>query len=226
MKQNYVIFILIFLILILIFLNPTFFWNFKKYLITNDSKFGFLNQEESLILKTKLNELNLLSQFLPKVNSVIPAFVYSKYPFNLKNEILINARGKNDFLNKAVVLLNNQNNQNSENFILIGKIKEVYENFSLVQTIFDSNFKLAVKVGESFSNALLVGGPNPKLTLISRDAKVKAGDVIISADSNWPYGLVIGNVSKIKEIENSLFNEAEIILPYDLNQINAVAIIK
>lgn len=224
MKQNYFIFILIVLVLILIFINPSIFWNFKKYLITsNNANNNIVLNQENLILKSKINELNILEQFLPKINSIKPVFVYSKYPFNLKNEVLINLGKDKINIGQAAVLINNST---STNFILIGKVLESYDNFSVVQTIFDSNFKLPVKIGPSFSNALLIGGPSPKLTLINRDSKIQEGDIIISADSNFPYGLILGSVGKIKEIENTLFSEAEILIPYDLNQINVLGIIK
>jgi cell shape-determining protein MreC len=225
MKQNYAIIILIILVLSLIFINPAVFWNFKRYLITfnNNLNSAQIINQENLILKSKLNEFSVLENFLPKIRFIEPAFIYSKYPFNLKNEVLINLGKDKTKINQAAVLINNST---STNFILIGKILESYDNFSIVQTIFDSNFKLPVKIGSSFSNALLIGGPNPKLTLISRDSKIQEGDVVISADSNLPYGLILGSVGKIKEIENTLFSEAEILVPYDLNQINVLGIVK
>lgn len=225
--HNYIILILIFLVLILIYINPLTIWNFKRYLISFSNN-QFTNcqnlEQENLILKNKINQFNILNQFLSnKIKNVWPVFVYSKYPFNLKNELLINlSNNKNFSVDDVVVLLNNSN---ENNFILIGKIKEIYDNFAVVQTIFDPNFKLSVKIGKNLENGLFVGGPNPKITLITRDAKINKNDVIISADHNLPYGLIIGSIDKINEVPNTLFNEAEINFSYDLNLINIVGII-
>ncbi|MCX7589858.1 MAG: hypothetical protein N2Z85_02890, partial [Patescibacteria group bacterium] len=197
MKQNYIIIILIFLILFLIYINPIFLWNFKKYIIRspiNDFDFNGLKQE-NLILKTKLTELKLLEQFLPQIDKIIPAFVYSKYPFNLKNELLVKLPNDNFNIGQGVVLINNLD---LKNFILIGKIKEIHNQFAVVQTIFDPNFKLSVKSGNSLINGLLVGGLNPKITLIPRNANIEQGDIIINAQPELPYGLIIGSIFNIK----------------------------
>ncbi|MCX7589315.1 MAG: hypothetical protein N2Z85_00005, partial [Patescibacteria group bacterium] len=73
---------------------------------------------------------------------------------------------------------------------------------------------------------LLVGGLNPKITLIPRNANIEQGDIIINAQPELPYGLIIGSIFNIKKVSNSLFNDADIIFPYDINLINIVGIIK
>lgn len=228
MKQNYIIIILIFLIFILIYINPLVLWNIKKYLFISSVNNLTINnlqilQQENIILKNKLNQLHLLNEFLPATNLVQTAFVYSKYPFNLKNELLIKLPKENIAVGQGVVLLNDLK---EKNFILIGKIKEIDNNFAVVQTIFDPDFKLSVKIGEKFLNGLFVGGQNPKIILIPRDAQINQNDIIINADSNLSYGLIIGLIGKIEEQPNTLFKEAEVIFPYDFNQINVVGIVK
>jgi cell shape-determining protein MreC len=231
MTQKYVFYFLIFLITVLVFINPSFIFQLKKKLINfnenNNNELSNL-EKENLILKSQLAKLSNLNNFLNKApeSKIKPAFVYSHYPFNLKNEILIDLGGEGDFLlNKAVVLTPKTQQTENQNFIFIGKIEKTYKNFSSVQTVFDPNFKLAVKIGQSQSDALFVGGPQPKLTLISNDSEVNTGDIIYSAQPNFPYGLIVGEVKEIKLLPDSVFKEALISFPYDLNKINLVGVL-
>ncbi len=227
--QKSVLYFLIFLIVILIFWNPAFFIEFKKKLfnpaINEENKLLDL-QKENLILKEKLAELSGLDKFL-KLNNLTyklkPAFIYSRYPFNLKNEILINLGEKDNVSVGKIVVLPQKD---SSNFILVGKIQKVYKNFSLAQTVFDPNFKLAVKIGEKKYDGFFVGGPNPKINLIPADAQINIGDVVYSADSNLPYGIIVAEIFEIKNVQNSLFKEAVISIPYDLNKINLVGVLE
>lgn len=223
MKSNYVIYGLIILILFLLFFNPNWIWLFKKYL-----NYGYNDQnlleKENLILKSKLVELQSLEKFkndAQNEKNIKPAFVFSRYPFNFKSEILINLGQSSGIkINDAVVLPDND-----YKFLLLGRIKEIFDNFSIVQTIFDPDFKIAVKIGLK-TNALLEGGIEPKINLIPKEAEVLEGDLIYSVDSSLPYGLIIGQLGKIKNLNNNLFNAAQIIVPYKLNQLNIVGIIK
>lgn len=221
MSSNYIIYILIILILILLFLNPLWIWNFKKYLISTPTELNFIEQE-NLILKSKLIENQNLS-LIQNYKNIKPAFVYSRYPFNLKSEILINLGKKDNIKPNDVVVLPNFEKENK--FFIIGKVFEVFENFSVVKTIFDVNIKLAVKIGLN-TNALFEGGPAPRLNLIPREAKVVEGDIVYSVDPDLPYGLIIGRLGEIRSQENNLFNSAEVIIPYDLNQLSVVGIVK
>jgi cell shape-determining protein MreC len=207
MRKNWIFYFLIFLIVVLIFLSPKQVFEIKKKLIglnqNNEDKLLEL-KKENLILKAELAKLSNLNNFLAQTSKrkIKPAFVYSYYPFNLKNEILINLGEKDELtLEEAVVLPPQTQDQTQDlNFVLLGKIKKIYKNFSLVQTIFDPDFKLAVKIGQSQSDALLVGGPKPKLNLISKDAGINIGDIIYSAQSNLPYGLVVGEIKEINAL--------------------------
>jgi cell shape-determining protein MreC len=216
------IYVLIFLILILIILNPDFILKLKYFLIKKPPQNIEETEKENLILKSQIAELEALKPFLPQVKSsnLKLGFVYFRYPFNFKNEILINLGEKDIKIGDAVVLPYFEKN----NFILVGKVKKVFENYAVIQTLFDPDFKLSVKISTS-SEALFTGGPSPKLTLIPRQNKVNYDDIVYAADSSLPYGLIIGKVGEIKNISNTLFNEATLILPYDLSSIGAVGVL-
>lgn len=221
MKRDYVIFIL--LILILLLSDKV--WYFKKYLISNSAELSELLKlkQENLILKSQIVELENFKIFKPYLNLIKPAFVFSRYPFNLKSEILINLGSRDEVTtNTPVVLL--PISENDSNFIFIGKVINVLDKFSTVQTIFDPNLKLAVKISTS-TNALFIGGPKPIISLIPKSFNILKEEIVYVADINLPYGLIIGKINQVQP-QNDLFNQADIILPYDLNQINSVALIK
>ncbi|MDW8280018.1 MAG: rod shape-determining protein MreC [bacterium] len=221
MKKDYVIFILIILILLL----PNKIWDFKRYLISNRNNLSDLHKlkQENLILKSQIKEIEILKVIEPHLNLISPAFVFSRYPFNLKSELLINLGSKDNIkINNAVVIP--PLSKTDSNFIFIGRIKNVFDNFSTVQTIFDPNFKATVKIGKS-TNALLIGGPKPIVSLIPKNSEISGGEIIYLVDANFPYGLILAEITKIKS-QNEIFSEAEIIPPYDLNKIDVVGLIK
>lgn len=221
MKRDYAIFIL--LILILLLSDKV--WYFKKYLISNPTELSELLElrQENLILKSQIVELENFKIFKPYLNLIKPAFVFSRYPFNLKSEVLINLGSKDGVTtNTPVVLL--PISENDSNFIFIGKVINVLDKFSTVQTIFDPNLKLAVKINTS-TNALFIGGPKPVISLIPKNFNILKEEIVYVADINFPYGLIIGKINQIRP-QNDLFNEADVIFSYDLNQINSVALIK
>ena len=217
------VYFFIFLILTAVFLNSKIGWEAKRYFLKDFSKDDFSLEKENLILKAQISQFEILKPFLNKNLDYKVGFIYSRYPFNFKNEILVNLGEKDGIQPDSAVVI--PSSLTSQSFILVGKIKDVYENFSTIQTLFDSNFKLTVQIANS-EEALLVGGPLPKITLIPIKNEINTGDVVFSKDSTLPYGLIIGGIKKIQNVSNSLFLEAKIELPYDLSQINAVAILK
>ena len=102
----------------------------------------------------------------------------------------------------------------------------MFDNYSIVQTIFDGDFKIPVKIGNSLYDGLLIGGISPKIGSISKKALINNGDVIIIADSAFPYGLPIGTIRDVKISSDNLFQEATIDFAYDMQNINSVLVQK
>jgi len=167
-------------------------------------------------LKSQLALLVDRGEYTDQAHDAIPAFVYSRYPFNLKSEFLISAGAKQGVRTGETVLFRG---------LLLGKIKEVQSDSSVVQTIFDSHFETAVRVGTGV-DALLKGGDEPHLTLIPKNADLKEGDTVYSAAPGILYGVPIGEVFKYIPKEGDPFGEASIGLGYALSEIRAVEIIK
>lgn len=208
------------LLLFLIFFEPSYGWRLRKWLSPQNGIQTDPNSldAENVILKAQLAELETIQSELPlATQGYLRAMVYSRYPMNFKNEILVNV-GTNDgvTVGKAVLFGN----------IFIGKVTNVFSDSAVVQTVFDGDFKMPVRVGALDYDALLMGGADPKVGSISKKASLTNGDVIVTADPNFPYGLPVGVVRDVSISEDNLFEEATMSFAYDINNIQTVLIEK
>ena len=146
----------------------------------------------------------------------LAVYVYSRYPFNFKNEIVVAAGLDKGVRNGAPVVFGDT---------LLGTVIEVFPESARVRTIFDSEYKIAVRIATSGIDALLVGGNQPRLTLISEDAQVNPGDPAYSAGTAAPYGLVLGKIENLYSSKDNLFREANLRVPYNLPDVHIVKIL-
>ncbi|MEK7508047.1 MAG: rod shape-determining protein MreC, partial [Patescibacteria group bacterium] len=161
---------------------------------------AFALRAENEKLRADIAELqNIKSQISQKPSGGIGAIVYSRYPLNFKSELLVNA-GAREKISK--------NNAVTFGGMLIGKISEVFEETSLVQTIYDERFQLAVRIGKDGAQALLRGGSFPILDLISSTETIKTGDIVYSAGESFPYGLPIAEIKDIRVSDDKLFQDS------------------
>lgn len=160
---------------------------------------GFLDGFKGNSLEAKIAKLEqenealrveLFNQNLAKPDTFK---VYSIYPFNNIKEIAI-AGGEAAGQKPGGIVTYNKN-------ILVGKVRETEKNHSVVETIFDPNFKAEVRVGESQADALFTGGHILKLSLLAKNADIKVGDLVVTAAKGYPYGLGVG---RVREIINNL----------------------
>lgn len=143
--------------------------------------------------------------------------IYSTYPFNNRGLFVINAGFKEGLKTGLAVTF--------EKHILIGQIIEVYENYSVVRSIFDSGWELPVKIDTDKIDALLVGGREPQLTLIVKGEQLKAGQQIYTASRDFPYGLKIGEINDVFSDSGSAFEEATISFAYEVGTLTEVAVL-
>jgi hypothetical protein len=142
--------------------------------------------------------------------------VYSRYPFNLKNEVLI-AAGKNDGIKEGDAALFEGS--------IFGSVEKVFSDTALVETIFDSRFKISVRIGTQATDALLVGGSNPALTLIPATAPANENDQVYSAGEGWPYGTTLGALHDAQSSENSLYKNGSLRVFYNPASVSQVTIV-
>ena len=216
---------MIFFVVILlgfIFFEPAYGWKVRAWLVPQSGSSPSADSQtaatENEVLKAQLAKLQSIALQLPQSSpQYIPAIVYSRYPLNFKNEVLVNA-GTNQgvIVGKAAVFQG----------IMIGNVLKTFPNYSLVQTIFDSTFKMPVRIGAAGADALLIGGSYPKVTSIEKKASLKPGDIVFTAVAGAPYGLPVAVVASTSTSPDSLFQEATLNFVYDVNGIQALLIAK
>lgn len=145
------------------------------------------------------------------------AKIYSTYPFNHRNLLTINAGSKDGVRIGMPVAANGT--------LLLGQVSEVWENKSLVQTIFDKDFSLPVRSGSLEADALLVGGQTPKLSLIEKNSVVNENDPVYSAGRNFPYRMAIGKIGFVTAAADNSLREASLVLPYQISDLREVVIL-
>ncbi len=219
-KKNYwVPFALIVFVLLLIVFEPSYGWKFRNLFARpgvgeSDSNTALQNEA----LKAEVAMLQSISaQFPTKPAGYVRAMVYSRYPMNFKNEISIDA-GRNEgvIVGHAVTF----------GGVLIGRIEKVFDDTSLVETVFDSRFQAPVRIGTEGADALFNGGALPKATLIPLKSSVAKGDVVYSASPDFPYGLALGEINDTNIQQDQLFREAPVNFVYDINGIKTVLVAK
>lgn len=217
-KRNLALIALILLLIALVFFGQRVFLQAKQFLfsVVLDAEENN-NDGEIFALKAELAKLENIKNELPeKPWNYTRALVLSRYPMNFKNEILVNS-GSNDrvFAGQAVALFN----------VLVGKVDKVFDDASLVQTVFDSRFRLPVRIGRSGADGLLLGGALPTVTLIPREEKITKGDIVYSASPDFPYGMAVGEVEKIALSSDELFMEAVLRFSYNLSSVKSVFLV-
>jgi len=114
--------------------------------------------------------------------------------------------------------------------VLVGEVREVHKNTSNIRSINDSEFRAAVFVGEKRIEAIFKGNglEPPQLDLVPMNAEIVSGDRIITSglDKKFPRGLYLGEVKSIKKLEGKIFQEIEVDLPFQWNNLEQVLIIK
>jgi len=219
-REGWFLIVLIVILIALIFLAPSYGWKLRTWLSpqstgqADDPSLAAQNEA----LEAQIAQLESVVTELPtSTPDYVRAMVYSRYPLNFKNEILVNA-GTNEGVAQgdAVVFQG----------ILIGTVENVFADSALVQTVFDSGFRIPVRVGTGGYDALFTGGTSPLAASIQKSAPVAADDIVYAAAPRLPYGLPMAVVESTTTSPDNLFEEANLSFAYDINAIETVLIAK
>jgi len=204
--------------LIILLIGATYLTNFfisKQRSFDENSRLKIENENlKAQIEKSQI--LNLKSQI--SGNSYLTAKVFSTYPFNIKNQITVNA-GENQEVKKMMTAAVGEN-------ILLGQVINVFQNYSVIRTIFDPNFQLPVRIGSQQVDALFQGGNEPRVSLIEKSKAIKTGDIVYSASQEFPYGLKLGEILEIRETSAGVFKEATLKIPFNINELREANILR
>ena len=219
-RQSWFLGIVIVLLLVFIFFMPSVGMRMRGFLGPRTSAASDAQQlaAENVSLKARIAELAAIAGELPSSTfGTIPAVVYSNYPFNFKNEMTVNAGSLDGVVSGSAVLFKGN---------LVGIVTVSSAHRSTVQTIFDPNFKLPVRIGVHGYDALFVGGSYPMIESIAKTASIGTGDIVYSAGSGAPYAIPVGEIASVALAPSNLFEEASLSFTYDMGNVQTVEIIK
>lgn len=181
----------------------------------SDIKTSVINTKDKYYEKEYKNILNIIN--LKNINNF--SYQYSKIlyrdVYEFYNEITI-LKGSNDNIVKNSAVINESG--------LIGTIKKVNKNSSVVTLITSKDSNISIKVNNAYG--MLIYSKNRLLiTSINNYENIQIGNIVYTSGlGNLPEGIKIGEVEKV--ITSDLGIEKEIIVrPYvDFDNINYVAI--
>jgi cell shape-determining protein MreC len=224
-NNNWISGALIVILAALIFFAPSYGWTIRAWLSPSGAASGTASQAddqsfaaENDALKAQLDQLQVVASELPtSTSSEVRAMVYSRYPLNFKNELLVNAGSADGVAVGDGVVFQG---------MLVGQVKSVFAGSALIQTIFDNSLKMPVRIGSGGVDALLQGGSDPTVGSIASTAPVAPGDIVYSAAPGLPYGVPIAQVAATSTSADNLFQQATLEFPYDINNVETVLIMK
>ncbi len=215
---------LILALLMFVVFEPSYGWKLRQFFTPSNidaqgngssTDNGLVAENESL--KAQLAELQTVQAELPTASpaNYIRAMVYSRYPLNFKNELLVNAGASSGVKPGSAVLFEG---------LFIGRVLSVWDSYATVQTIFDNSFRMPVRIGSGGYDGLLTGGSYPFVASIAKNTPLNVNDIIVTAASGMPYAVPIGEVQSTSTSPDNLFEQAALAFPYDINGIETVLI--
>ncbi|XOB46525.1 MAG: rod shape-determining protein MreC [Candidatus Nealsonbacteria bacterium] len=170
-------------------------------------------RRDNEILLTALN-LNLQEEFKLIISQVIGKEIDGDY--------LIIDKGSEDGIAFGFPVITQQKS-------LVGKVIQVYESTSKIQllTSKDNSFDVEIFEKEIYGLAEGKGNFNLLLELIPREKEINLTDKIITTTlgGNFPEGLLVGEIKKVKKSDVASFQEAEIQPAFDIREIDYLFLI-
>lgn len=97
---------------------------------------------------------------------------------------------------------------------LVGRVLFVTDNYSIVQTLNNVDFKASSRLQRSRADGIFTwNGKNHELTNVVKTSDVKPGDVIITSEFSdaFPNNIKIGLVSKVSDASGKLFIKIDVV---------------
>lgn len=172
-------------------------------------------KEENKELKQALNINNL-------ENSLDLSFASIISKSFSEDEIFIN-KGSENGLSKGMPVLTGQK-------ALVGKLNQVYKNYSSVSLVSKKGFSFDVKIkGDKDVSAIAEGegGLNISLNLIPREENIQKESAVFTSSlgGNFPDSLLVGKIKEIVKKDAESFQKARIENAFNLEELNHLFII-
>lgn len=207
-------------------------WEFINFLQEVSKKNVLLEEkiQELMAQNTKLKELEKENDFLRSYLNlpVVPthlidlANVIGRDFQGLEKYILID-KGRLAGIEKDMPVIAFGN-------ILVGKVVEVFDNFSKVLLATSANSKIPALIQESRTEGLIEGKQENTLSLdlIPKDIKVEKDQTVITSGAGgiFPKGLLIGKISLVEFSEKEIFQKITVEPVIKIGELERVFVIK
>ena len=112
---------------------------------------------------------------------------------------------------------------------LIGKVAEVFQDFSRIKLISDKSFSFPGRIQDAEFDGIVKGTSNQGLVfdLIPQDAEIQIGQAIVTVnlDRVFPGGILVGEIQSIVKSDLEPFQKAKIRPAFDLKTLDFLFII-
>lgn len=170
-------------------------------------------KKENEVLREALN-IGLKKEFRLKLTRMVGIDVS-------QDSLLIN-KGEKDGISKGMPAITGQK-------VLLGRIGEVYRDFSEVVLISSKKSSFDAKISEKEIYGMAKGEGSFKLflDLIPKDKEVSEGDLVVTAALGgiYPEGILIGEIKKIKKSDVESLQTAEIKPGFNIKKLDYLFII-
>jgi rod shape-determining protein MreC len=182
-------------------------------------------QTQVIDLQQRVSETEILAALVDfsranPESSYKAASVIGRDPSPFLHYVIIN-RGSNDGIERGMPVVTNEG--------LAGRIDAVIADAARVQLITDAAASVNVHLKNANTDAVLKGSVTGdiSLDLISQDATVEAGDVILTSGlgGGFPPDVIVGQVVGIRKLPAELFQQATVQPAVDFSRLQIVLVI-
>ncbi|MFA6376513.1 MAG: rod shape-determining protein MreC [Candidatus Paceibacterota bacterium] len=130
---------------------------------------------------------------------------------DIARDTLVINKGRRDMIDLGMPVITAQKS-------LVGKVTDVYEDYSEVTLITSKDFTFDVRIGNGIDGLAKGQGEYlAELGLIPKDKEFKSGDPVYTSAMGgiFPAGLLVGSVDKISRNDVESFQSATLVLSFD-----------
>lgn len=172
---------------------------------------------------TRENELLKKALHLSQQNGVgvIPGGVFELNLSPTGYQVLVN-QGSRDQVKEGDPVITPEG-------VLVGKISQIYPNYSKLLYITDPGLSISVKVLNRSTTGIAKGqlGHGLKVDLILAEDEISEGDIVVTSGSDLlPPGLVVGKVRHVGQSGTELFKEVRVEPAVQATRVSRILIIK
>ncbi|MGC9046903.1 MAG: rod shape-determining protein MreC [Minisyncoccia bacterium] len=222
------LFILIFLLIIVIIYQYKIFkflFGFKIFIANLKTIFSTNYDINSLLIENNFLKTKLL--FEKSFTSSTDVFI------NNRHYLIANVYAIDPLLNTGNIIIDKGKNYNLQKGmvvsiypgVLLGKIINVDDYNSEVQTIFSPEWHSIVGIGTSTIHGLLDGGLKLSINKVPLNSNVNDQDIVYNIDSIAPYGFILGSLEKEDTLPTSPWINLKLNVDYNIDDINKVYVL-